>query len=514
MTGPLEPSIDDRQPDPSEHRSPDPSERLRVGGVGSTPVTSVPWPLLFRRRVVDRLEESPRFGWFVLVVALTGMFSVGFTITILGVAIKDIATDFDSTETTVSWVITGPILAFALVGPALGRAGDVFGHRRVYLISLTSSALFAGLIALSWDAPSLIVFRVLGAAGGAATGPSAMAMINRVFEPGRRVQAMGYWSMVGAGAPVLGVVAGGPIVDNYSWRWIFVFQVPVTLLAVLLAAIVLPETSRGKDLGFDVKGALLLGASLGGLLFAVNRAAAWGVDSPVVWLGVTLSAFGLWAFVQVERRAASPLLPPRYLRRRNVAMPMAAQFFLNFAYMGGFIITPLLLQDELAFGYSATRAGLFTIARPLTFAIAGPIMGWLAVRIGERVNATMGAVAVVVSMGMLALGADQLGASWIVAGLALSGFGLGAAVPSLSAAVANAVDEADFGIAGAVQQMTAQIGVVLGIQVMQNLQVARIDDGVPRSFAIAYATGGLIAVVGIFAGALVRSTPRDQRDLE
>ena len=489
----------------------DGSERLRVGGVGSTPVVSVPWALVFRRRVAGRLERSPRFGWYVLLVALTGMFSVGFTITILGVAIKDIAADFDSTETTVAWVITGPILAFALVGPALGRAGDVFGHRRVYLISLTLSAAFAGLIALSWDAPSLITFRVLGAAGGAATGPSAMAMINRVFEPGRRVQAMGYWSMVAAGAPVLGVVAGGPIVDNYSWRWIFVFQVPVTLVAVVLAALVLPETKRERGLEFDIKGAVLLGASLGGLLFAINRIAEWGLTSPVVWLGLALAIVAGWAFVKVERSVESPLVPPQYFRRRNVAMPMTAQFFLNFAYMGGFIITPLLLQDDGAFGYSATRAGLFTIARPLTFAISGPIMGWIALKVGERVNATLGSVAVVTSMGLLAYGAVEVTGSWIVAGLALSGFGLGAAVPSLSAAVANAVDEADFGIAGAVQQMAAQIGVVLGIQIMQSVQVSRLDDGVPESFAAAYLLGGAVAAVGVIAAALVLSTPRDER---
>ena len=212
---------------------------FRVGSIGSTPVTSVPWPLLLRRRVAGRVQQSDRFGWYVLAVALAGMFSVGFSITILGVAIKDIAAELGSSESTVSWVITGPILTFALVGPALGRAGDVLGHRRVYLVSLTLSAVFAGLIALSWDAGSLIAFRVLGAAGGAATGPAAMAMINRVFDRDNRVQALGYWSMVGAGAPVLGVVAGGPIIDNYSWRWIFVFQMPLTLLAVVMAALIL-----------------------------------------------------------------------------------------------------------------------------------------------------------------------------------------------------------------------------------------------------------------------------------
>lgn len=439
------------------------------------------------------------------------MFSVGFSITILGVAIKDIAAELGSSEATVSWVITGPILTFALVGPALGRAGDVLGHRRVYLVSLTLSAVFAGLIALSWDAGSLIAFRILGAAGGAATGPSAMAMINRVFDRDNRVQAMGYWSMVGAGAPVLGVVAGGPIIDNYSWRWIFVFQVPVTLLAVVMAALILPETKREANLRFDTRGAILLGASLGGLLFGVNRIPVWGVGHPAVWLALGLFVVAMSAFIRVEQRVATPLLPLHYVRQRNVAMPVAAQFFLNFAYMGGFIITPLLLQDETAFDFSATKAGLYTIVRPATFAIAGPLMGYVAIKLGERFNATLGSVGVVVSMGMLAIGAHQLTSSWILVGLALSGFGLGAGSPALSAAVANSVDESDFGIAGAAQQMTAQIGVVFGIQIMQTAQTSSQSSGVGDSYALAYLIGAAVAAVGIFAAAAMRAGPSSDR---
>ncbi|MCP4959434.1 MAG: MFS transporter [Actinomycetia bacterium] len=484
--------------------------RLRVGAAGATPVTSVPWPLLFRRRVAGRLEKSPRYGTYVLGVALSGMFSVTFTVTILGVAIRDIAAEFDASESVVSWVITGPILAFALVGPALGRAGDILGHRRVYLWSMSVAAVFALLIALSWNEWSLISFRVLGAIGGAATGPSAMAMINRVFEPERRVQAMGYWSMVAAGAPVLGVVFGGPIVDHYNWRWIFVFQAPLSIVAVLIAALVLPETAREDDITFDWRGAIALGAVLGLLLAAVNRASAWGWSSPAVLValaGVPTCAMWFWS---IEQRSPAPLFPPRYLKLRNVAAPIGAQATMNFAYMGGFILTPLLLQNEAAFGFTATRAGMFTIARPLTFSLMGPLMGWVALKIGERVNAMIGAVAIVVSMLMLAFGASRRDEMWIIAGLALSGFGLGSAGPALSASVANAVDEADFGVAGAAQQMAAQIGVVIGIEVMQSVQLAAEGSvGVLDSFSRSYLVGAVVASFAFVAAVFVVSTPRE-----
>ncbi|MCB0993052.1 MAG: MFS transporter [Acidimicrobiales bacterium] len=483
--------------------------RLRVGAAGATPVTSIPWPILFRRRVARRLERSPRYGGYVLGVALAGMFSVAFTVTILGVAIRDIAAEFDASESVVSWVITGPILAVALVGPALGRAGDMFGHRRMYLLSMGLSAVFALMIALSWNEWSLITFRVLGAIGGAATGPSAMAMINRAFEPERRVQAMGYWSMVGAGAPVLGVVFGGPIVDNYNWRWIFVFQAPLSLLAVLLAALVLPETSREDGLSFDWRGAVALGTVVGFVLLVVNRGAAWGLTSPAVVLGLVGIPLAGWWFWSIERRGQAPLFPPHYARMRNVSAPIIAQLTMNFAYMGGFILTPLLLQDDSTFGFTATKAGLYTIARPLTFAVVGPLMGWLALKVGERTNAVVGSSALFGSMLILALGASRLDDTLILLGLAISGFGLGTAGPSLTAVMANAVDESDFGIAGAAQQMASQVGVVIGIELMQAVQIGgEATAGVADSFARAYLVGGLVSGLAIFAAARVVSTER------
>src|SRR5437868_3663140 len=110
----------------------------------------------------------------------------------------------------------------------------------MFVLALSLTLVFAGLTALAWNASSLILFRVLGTGEGAATGPASMALIMRVFPEGDRVKAMGWWSLVGAGAPVLGVVAGGPIVEHLSWRLIFVIQAPLTFLALLLAVAVLP----------------------------------------------------------------------------------------------------------------------------------------------------------------------------------------------------------------------------------------------------------------------------------
>lgn len=488
-----------------DQRDRDQRDEIAIEAPGADEFAVLAWPLLLRRRVTERVEASQRYPWIVLATCLAGLFSVGFTITILSNSIPRIAADLGSSENTITWVITAPLLTFAIFGPAAGKLGDIRGQRRVYLWSLSGVCVFAALTALAPNASTLIAFRALGAAIGAAEGPASLAIINRTFSPGRRAQALGWWSMVAAGAPVIGVVAGGPVVEAFGWRWIFVAQVPLTLAVLLVAAAVLPEIRDDRDTSFDVAGAATLGAGSLALLLAINRGPELGWSSPLVAGGFAVSVGAVIAFVAIERRVAHPLLPLRYARERNFAFPLATQMFGNFAYMGGFIITPLFLQGE--FGYGESRTGLLLIARPLTFAIAGPVAGYLTIRIGERTAAMLGASSLVASMIALANVAPGDADIWVIGSLALSGLGMGATSPAMVAAVANSVEPSDLGVAGATQQMVAQIGVVLGIQVMQTVHVARagVVGGV-ASFHDAYLLGAAVAALGLLSALFVRRT--------
>jgi EmrB/QacA subfamily drug resistance transporter len=485
--------------------------RVATEAPGADEVAIVAWPLLLKRRVAERVEASDKYPWLVLTTVLFGLFSVGFTITILSNSVRRIAEDLGSDVSTLTWVLTGPLLAFAVFGPAAGKIADLKGQRRVYLASLGAVSLFAALTALAPSAGALILFRVLGAATGAATGPASLAIINKLFPPTRRAQAMGYWSMVAAGGPVVGVVAGGPIVQAFGWRWIFIAQVPLTLITLFLAAAILPASTPAEEgdepVGFDVPGAVTLGVGTTALLLAVNRGPLWGWTNPAVIAGFVLAPLMLAAFIAVERRAAHPLLPLGYLRRRNFTFPLLTQFWTNFAYMGGFVITPLLLQDE--FGYSETKTGTLLIARPIVFAIAGPVAGYMTVKVGERSSAVFGATTITASMLALASLAPGDSDLFVVGALALSGLGMGASAPAMAAAIANAVDERDLGIAGATQQMVNQVGVVMGIQVMQTIQAARADAvGAVGAYGDAYLVGAAAAFVGLVFAFFVRSTPQ------
>ena len=454
-----------------------------------------------------RLAAHPRYPQIVLGAALFGLFTTNWNVSVLAVVIPRLSTEFAAPKTTVTWVVVAPLLAFAVLGPTAGKLGDLHGRRKVYLTSLAGVVLFAACSAAAQSIGQLIAFRTLAMVFGASTGPAGMAIITALFPRERRVQALGYWGLVLAGGPVLGMVVGGPIVDAFGWRWLFVPQVPLALAGLVAAAFVLPETARATAVRFDVVGSATLAVAVGSLLVAVNRGPVWGWSAPAVVTLFVLSPVAAVAFGLVERRTDHPLIPFAYFRRRNFAVPMLAQFFVNFAYQGGFVLVPLMLGEVFAF--SSTRTSVVTVSRPLFYGLAGPLAGWLAVRIGERSMAVGGSVLVAVSCVMLAnvhgAGAEPL----VFAALAIAGMGLGTMVPAMMATTTRAVADSDLGVTAATSQMMMMMGTVLGMQVGQTVQVAREPaTGLLGSYDDAFLLGAVVAAVGVLLAWFVRSSDR------
>ncbi|MBV8692207.1 MAG: MFS transporter [Actinobacteria bacterium] len=485
-----------------------------LGAAGGDEVVVVPWPQLLRHRVQHRLQQrveekvagSERYRWVVLFAVMAGLFSINVTFTVFAVALPRIAHDFHTDVNTITWVITAPLLAFGVTAPALGRAGDLWGHKRVYVIAMAAAVFTAVLSAVAWNAPMLILARTLDGIEGAATGAAAMALIFRAFPPEDRVKAMGWWSLVGAGGPVIGVVIGGVVIEHFGWRWIFVAQVPLTLTCFVLCSIVLPGTERVEHGGLDWKGALTLMVAATGVLFGLNRGPEWGWSSPGVITAFALSPIALVLFVMAERRAVEPLLPLEYLRKRNFSFPIATQALANFAYMGGFILAPLLLAQ--LYGYKEGDIGLIVIARPLTFSLTAPLAGYLAVRVGERAAAVSGTVFVFASMLMFASVGRNTSLALVIGALALSGLGLGASSPSIASSVGNAVPDEMLGVASAAQQVTTQVGVSMGIQLMATIQAARSSAGLVTSFRDAYLVGAAVCVIAVVCALFIRDYAR------
>jgi EmrB/QacA subfamily drug resistance transporter len=447
--------------------------------------------------------------WLILSTALGGVFATGVTVTLLSVSLVTIARDLGSTTGTLTWLVTGPMLGAAVVGPAAGKAGDLFGHRRVYLVGLAGCCLFSLLTGFANGPGTLIAFRIIGAALGSFTWPTSLAMINQVFPAEGRAKAMGYWSLVSAGSPVLGVVIGGPAVEAFGWRTIFFAQVPIIAVAALVCARLLPETIRRRGAAFDGLGAVLLAGAALSLILALNLGPRSGWTSAPVVVGGALAPLLAATFVAWERRCPQPLLPLGAFRRRNVAFPIASQMATNMAYTGSFVLTPLLLAEVM--GYSEGRTGLLNIARPLAFAMVGPIAGSWAVRAGERTMGVAGSLSVALAMAGLALVRPGTGDVWVVGALALSGMGLGALSPAMTSSLANAIDPADLGVWGAAQQMLNQVGAVTGIQVLRTVQeVTEGRLGLADSYGLAYLVGAGAAAVGLVLALFVSNSRRSR----
>jgi MFS family permease len=471
---------------------------------GVDEVSIVPLRERMRSALVERAGVSRRKA--TMAVLLSGVFTVHFAITLLVVVLDTVAKDLDTTVSVVSWSITAPMLMFAVIGPAFGTLGDLVGHKRVFVGGLLGAGVFAGLAAIAPNAPLLIVLRTLSAACGSATGPSAMAFTNRMFEPHERVRPLGMWSFVTAGAPVIGVVAGVPLVELVGWRVIFLIQAPLCVLGAFTSWWLLHDTERQPHARFDATGAVTLGGGAALLLLGINRGSAWGWTSPAIVSSIVVGIVLLVAFVQVERRVAAPMVPPAWFRTRNIAFPVLSQSLANFAYMGGFMILPQMLKDGI--GLPLATVGWLIIARPLTFAIAAPLGARVTMRTGERFAGMFGSMTVFTSM--IVLSTIREGSPlWVIAfGLGLSGLGLGVASPALSALLANAVRDHELGIASAMQQLISQMGALLGATVMITVHEATVADGMVSSYANALVIGASLCVVaGLLAGE-VRSTDR------
>lgn len=456
-----------------------------------------------RGRVIRSLERTGRYPTWVLVAALAGMFATSFPVTILTVSLGDMARELGTTETNLSWVLSAPLLASAVVLPVLGRMGDLHGHRRVFLIGFSLSTLTAFLTALAWDATSLIALRTLTQVIGAATLPTSMALIVSVFRPADRVKAMGYWSLVGAAAPAVGLVVGGPMIESLGWRLVFVLQAGLGLIALALATVVLRETVKREADGFDIAGAAAIAVGVGGAMVALTQGVNWGWDHPVVLAAAVVAPIGMVTFVRVERRAATPLLPLEYFADQSFRASALTVFFAGVAYQGAFVFAPLVVRFE--FGYSLSATALVMLIRPVTLSLASPVGGSMSVRYGERLTTVVGSALFAVSMAVFVVAPLLRSVELICLALALQGIGHGMSNPPLTAAMANAVGEGDFGIVAAAQRLVQQVGAALGITAF-TVAYAGVNEAGP--FARAFALGTVFAAVALLTSSRIESADR------
>ncbi|MCC7077762.1 MAG: MFS transporter [Acidimicrobiia bacterium] len=443
-----------------------------------------------------RLRTHPAYRWIALVTLLTGLFAVGFNFTVIAVVLPRMAEEFGTTLKTMQWAVSLPLLAFGVMSPTVGKLGDIYGAKRIYMIGFLGAIVMQAMTALAWSTSTLILFRVVAALEGAATGPAAVKFIATLFVPRDRPRPLAWWSTTAALGPTVGLVVGALVIPYIGWRGMFVIQIPLLVVALAAAWYVLDETEVRTDVRFDLSGAVILGAGLFFLLFGIERAADWGVGNlrTISWFATAV--FLLGAFVWRQAKVRDPMFPLRYFGRRGFSVSLVASTLLNFAYLGGFVLAVPLMIEVL--GLKDTQAGLVVIVRPLTFAAAAALAGGLISRQGTRRYAFVGSL--LVALGLVALTAVDTGSAvWVaVLGLGVSGAGLGFSQPAFNITAVNSLDLEDQGVGGGISGSVQTIGASAGTVVLVSIQAGLAGRGTALSFAVAFGVGA--AVAGVAAG--------------
>jgi len=413
-----------------------------------------------------------------------GLFMVMLDNTIVNVAIPSIQRDLGAGVAGLQLVLDAYVLVFASLLLTAGSLGDRFGRRRVFRAGLVVFTASSALCGLAPSLAALVGGRALQAVGGAALLPTTLAIVAATFpDPRERVQAIGLWSGVSAMALAAGPVLGGLLTDALGWRWVFYVNVPVGVVAFLVAGRVIAESRNPVPRPLDLPGLVLGGVGLGAVTFALIEGNQRGWGSPAILVLLAFGVAALAGFVAVEARRREPMLAMHLFRDRAFSSANAVALVVGFALLGFVFFNTLYFQAVQ--GWSPFQAGLRTLPNTLAVVVTAPLAGRLAGRYGYRLPVVagllLGAAALLLLTGIQV--GTPYGALWWKLCMLGAGFGL-AISPAVAAAVA-AMPGGQAGVAAAVANTSRQVGGALGIAVLGAVATARFTAVLPGRLAAA-----------------------------
>jgi EmrB/QacA subfamily drug resistance transporter len=425
---------------------------------------------------MSTVTPDPR-RWWALALLCGAFFMVILDANIVIVALPSIEADLGFSEQGLQWVISAYALTFAGLLLLGGRAADLLGRRRVFMVGLalfTAASLICG---LAWSPGALIAARAVQGIGAAIMTPTALSIISTTFEEGpERNKALAIWGMLGAFGATAGYLIGGPLVDGPGWEWIFFINVPIGLVALALCPVLLRESRATiARRSYDPAGALTVTGALGLLVYGLVEAPDAGWSSPQSILLFTGAAALLAIFVLIESRHPAPLVPLRFLRSRTLVGANAVMLLFGTVGFGMPFILTLYAQQVL--GYSALEFGVSFVVTPVAAAV-GMIVAQAAVpKVGFRPVAATGMA--LLGAGSLLLTQLPVGGSYfgdIFLGLLVFGCGIGPAFFTASIAALAGVAEREAGLASGLSNTAFQLGGALGVAIVSTVAVSRSED--------------------------------------
>ncbi|WUH99199.1 MFS transporter [Spirillospora sp. NBC_00431] len=463
-------------------------------------------------------HASEKRRWWTLAVVSTAQLLVVLDGTIVNIALPSAQAALGMSDTSRQWAITAYALAFGgllLIG---GRVGSAIGHRRTFVIGLAGFAASSALGGAAANPEMLFAARALQGLFAAALAPAGMSLLAITFTEGReRGRAFGVFGAVGAAGSAVGLIAGGTLTEYAGWRWCLFINVPIALVAMLATTFVrrdAPTHALGRGGGrLDVPGALLSAAGFAAVVYAFNEAEPRGWSSPLVVALLVTGVLLLAAFVAVETRSSSPLLPMRVLAHRARAGAFVSITLMFVAMFGFYLFMSYYVQGVL--GYSPIEAGLTLIINALAALVSSTfIAGKLHGRVPPAALILPGLI--IAAAGMLLLtrltpqSTDVL-SLYLTPALILTGLGLGCVIPATAALATVDVGHQDIGAASAAYNASQQLGAALGTALLNTIatsaaasHLATSRDATPVAASVhGYTTALAVASVILIAAACV-----------
>jgi EmrB/QacA subfamily drug resistance transporter len=398
------------------------------------------------------------------VIALGAIMSI-LDATIVNVAVPTLGREFQTSISTIQWVLTGYLLAFAAVIPLTGWACQRLGAKRVWITALLLFMAGSILAGLAWSIEALILFRILQGLGGGLILPVGQTILAQAAGPQRMGRVMSIVGVPMLLGPVLGPVLGGVLVDQVSWRWIFFVNLPVGAAAILLARRLLPDTERRPGARLDRRGLALLSPGIAVFVFGMSEAGTRGGfanATTFITAGIGMALVVLFVRHALGRGRAA-LIDVTLFFQRGFATAAATDLLLGIALFGSLILLPLYYQ--LARGESALTTGLLLMPQGLGAAIAMPLAGWLTDRVGARIVVPTGVAVALAGMVAFTTVAPDTPYPTLAGALFVIGVGLGSTImPSMAVAYQTVSRDAVAGATSAlnvIQRIAGSLGTAL-----------------------------------------------------
>ena len=431
---------------------------------------------------VPAVTAGGKRKWGVLTVISFSLFMVLLDVTIVNIALPHIMTSLKVSLSSIEWVINVYVLVFAVLLLTLGKLGDIFGRKRLFLIGLGIFTLSSLGCFLAQNYVMLLVFRGVQAIGGAAMMPATLSLLNVEFGQSQRGLALGIWGAVAGAANALGPIIGGALVDTWAWNYIFVINVPIGIGGFIAATMVVKESrDPAATRHIDIPGVIIISIALFCLTFALVEGQKYGWTSPTILSLFALFLIGMIAFVIVELRTADPLAQLRLFRNRTFAAGNFVGLVVMFGLIGVVFLVVLFLQIVL--GFSAFKAGLTMLPLPVVIIFVAPFAGRMTDRIGGRWLLFAGTAITAIGIYLMSDLTSATSETSLILPMAVCGLGMGLVMAPVTTVVMASTPLQQSGMGAGILATMRQIGSVMGISVLGAILQNQLANNITNALA-------------------------------